>query len=79
MYPWIVKRSLYPPPISTDNENLRIGNTKIMGLILPRLWSMLVCKRYTMHLLPSCCDGSDFASHNRPARYMPPRTSPPNY
>ena len=42
MYSWVVKRSLYPPPISTENEILRIGNPKIIGLIPPRLWPMLV-------------------------------------
>ena len=35
LYSWVVKRSLYTPLTSTENEILRIGNTKIAGLIPP--------------------------------------------
>ena len=69
--------SVSPPPICTKNENLRIGNTKILCLIFPQPWSMLVWERYTRRLLSSCCDGSDFSPSNRPSRRRPPRASSP--
>ena len=76
MYLWVVKSPLYSSLIS-KNEILRIGNTKIAGLILPRLWSMLVWERYSRHLPPSCCDGSDFPPPIAPAGTGPLVRPPP--
>ena len=77
MYSWIVKRSLYFPTDKYQYEIILIGNTKLMGLIPSRLLSVLVCKRYTTHLIPSCCGGSDFSPANHPQPVQAPSYVPP--